>query len=294
MNSYNKEAIFYLPGLFRFTNLYKALLTKYIENKHIFKDNVFIGAIYGSPTAIWNGGRFSNNLHLNKDQLTQVKDMMEEFKIPARFTFTNCLLEEKHTHDTYCNLIMQIFNTGYNEVICNSQVLEDYLRKTYGDKYKYISSTTKRLLDTDLQTQELNKDYFLTVLDYDHNKNLDYLKSIENKNKCELLVNPVCQPKCPYRAAHYTSISKAQLNYTVEGLMTCKFDGRDCLWHAAKLDNFISAEDINNIYLPMGFKHFKLEGRCAQPLDLLEILLYYLIKDEYQHEARSYLQEAIW
>ena len=294
MNSYNKETIFYLPGLFKFTNLYEALLRKYTENYYVFKDNVYIGAIYGSPTAIWNGGRFSSNLLLNYTQLTTVKNMMSNYKIPVRFTFTNCLLEEKHLNDTYCNLILKIFNTGNNEIICNSQVLEDYLRNTYGNQYKYISSTTKRLLDTELQTEEINKDYFLTVLDYDHNKNFEYLHSIKNKNKCELLVNPVCYPKCPYRAAHYRSISKSQLEYSAEDLMVCKFNGRDCLWHAMKLENFISIEDINNIYLPMGYYHFKLEGRAAQPLDVIEILLYYLIKEEYQNEVRSYLQEAIW
>ena len=41
-------------------------------------------------------------------------------------------------------LLLDVFNTGQNEVICNTQVLEDYIRTNYGDSYKYISSTTKR------------------------------------------------------------------------------------------------------------------------------------------------------
>lgn len=294
MDSYNEETIFYLPGLFRFTNLYEALLIKYNHNRYMFKDNIKIGAIYGSPTAIWNGGRGVFKLYLDKDQLIQVKEMMERFNIPVRFTFTNCLLEEKHIYDTYCNLITDVFNNGNNEIICNSPILETYLRDKYGDSYRYISSTTKRLLNTTRQTEELTKDYFLIVLDYDHNKNFEYLQSIQNKEKCELLINPVCSPRCPYREMHYKAISKAQLNYSATGLMSCKFNGRDCLWHAKKLDNFISVDDINNIYIPMGFKHFKIEGRMSAPLDMIEILLYYLIKDEYQEEIRSYLQEAIW
>jgi hypothetical protein len=44
----------------------------------------------------------------------------------------------------------------------------------------------------------------------------------------------------------------------------------------------------------MGFKHFKLEGRTAHPLDLIEMLLYYLIKDKYHLEVRAKLQQAIW
>ena len=56
----------------------------------------------------------------------------------------------------------------------------------------------------------------------------------------------------------------------------------------------ISIEDIENIYLPMDFTNFKLEGRTTHPLDLIEILLYYLIKEEYQPEVRDLLQISIW
>jgi collagenase-like PrtC family protease len=59
-----------------------------------------------------------------------------------RFTFSNSLLEEKHIYDTYCNLIMEEADTGNNEVIVNSPILEQYLRENYPN-YKYISSTTK-------------------------------------------------------------------------------------------------------------------------------------------------------
>ena len=77
-------------------------------------------------------------------------------------------------------------------------------------------------------------------------------------------------------------------------MMQCKFVGRDALWQSMKEGNFISVEDINNIYLPMGFTNFKLEGRKAHPLDLIEVLVYYLAKDEYRDELRSYLQESVW
>ena len=53
--------------------------------------------------------------------------------------------------------------------------------------------------------------------------------------------------------------------------------------------NFIGAEDINDKYLPMGFKHFKLEGRTNHPLDVIEILIHYIIKDKYALEIRQKL-----
>ena len=294
MNSYNKEAIFHLPGLFRFTKLYEVLLAGYTQHRDMFKDNVKIGSIYGSPTVIWNGGRVIMNCLYSKAQLEMIRNFTEHYNIPARFTFTNCLLEEKHLHDTYGNLVLDIFNTGKNEIICNSELLENYIRKNYGDNYKYISSTTKRLTDSSKQDEELKKDYYLVVLDYDHNKDYDYLKNIENKDKCELLCNPICTAKCRLRSQHYEDISRYQLTFDDGGKPPCSYVKVDTLWAAMKQANFISPEDINETYLPMGFSNFKLEGRTAHPLDFIETLLYYLIKDEYHTEVRSYMQSALW
>ena len=45
---------------------------------------------------------------------------------------------------------------------------------------------------------------------------------------------------------------------------------------------FISVDDIKNIYLPMGFTNFKIEGRGLGSALILEFLLYYMTKPEYQ------------
>ena len=179
---YNKKTIFHLPGLFRYPGLYEALLNNWREHPETFKDNVVIGSVYDSPTCVWNGGRLVLENQPGRIHLEQIKSMMESFGVPVRFTFTNCLLEEKHTYDTYGNLLLEVFNNGQNEIICNTQVLEDYIRKNYGDNYKYISSTTKRLgTSHSQQKEEIKKDYYLTVLDYDFNKDMRFLQSIENK-----------------------------------------------------------------------------------------------------------------
>lgn len=50
------------------------------------------------------------------------------------------------------------------------------------------------------------------------------------------------------------------------------------------MDNpgFIGIQDIQNIYLPMGFSNFKIEGRGLGSALILEFLLYYMTKPEYQ------------
>lgn len=293
MDSYKKTAIFHLPGMFKYPWIHEALLQKMQEVPHIFKDNVKIGSIYGSPTAIWNGGRLVLHLHPTKEELEGIRDMMQHYNIPVRFTFTNSMLEEKHLHDTFCNLILKIFDTGNNEIICNLPLLENYIREKYGDRYKYISSTTKRLLKQDDQKAEIEKDYHLIVLDYDYNKNFGFLKSIKNKDKCEILCNPVCASRCALRAEHYTNISKCQLEFGLSNLQKCPHITADTLWGAMQQSNYIGPEDINK-YIDMGFSNFKLEGRGMNPLDFIETLTHYLIKTEYQMEIRSYLHDLLW
>ena len=50
---------------------------------------------------------------------------------------------------------------------------------------------------------------------------------------------------------------------------------------------FIGIEDIQKIYLPAGFSHFKIEGRSLGSALILEFLLYYMTKPEYQLNVRE-------
>ena len=50
---------------------------------------------------------------------------------------------------------------------------------------------------------------------------------------------------------------------------------------------FISVENIRNSYLPMGFSNFKIEGRGLGSAMILEFLLYYMTKPEYQIHVRE-------
>lgn len=50
---------------------------------------------------------------------------------------------------------------------------------------------------------------------------------------------------------------------------------------------FIGIEDIQNTYLPMGFSNFKIEGRSLGSALILEFLLYYMTKPEYQLKIRE-------
>ena len=295
MEGYSKEITFHLPGIFELGIVWQPFMELLEQDDSVLKTNAKFGSIYGSPTCIWNGGRNTVGMaQFTRKQLENVKEFMEYHRIPTRFTFTNCLLTEEHTKDTYCNLVADIFCTGNNEIICNSPVLETYLRNKYGNGYRYISSTTKTIADKDKQKEEINKDYFLTVLDLSHNKDYEFLESIENKDRCELLCNSTCYANCPNRTKHYEETSRNQLEQgDYNSFSTC--DGGICSYANAKTrDHYISPEDIEKVYIPMGFSNFKLEGRNAHPLILVDMLVDYLIKDSCKDKVKEYMYKRLW
>ena len=50
---------------------------------------------------------------------------------------------------------------------------------------------------------------------------------------------------------------------------------------------FVSVADIKDVYLPMGFSNFKIEGRGLGSALILEFLLYYMTRPEYQIHVRE-------
>ena len=50
---------------------------------------------------------------------------------------------------------------------------------------------------------------------------------------------------------------------------------------------FIGIPDIRNTYLPLGFSHFKIEGRGLGSALVLEFLLYYMTRPEYHLQIRE-------
>lgn len=57
-----------------------------------------------------------------------------------------------------------------------------------------------------------------------------------------------------------------------------------------KNPGFIGIDAIQNVYLPMGFSNFKIEGRGLGSALILEFLLYYMTKPQYQ----LYVREEIY
>ncbi|MDD6279602.1 MAG: hypothetical protein ACI4JE_01160 [Ruminococcus sp.] len=297
---------FHLPDFTRHSKLNLVLLNMMKNMPQYFRDGIEIASFYGVfPPSMWNGGRtIVGGAVCGEEYIKTALKTFNDKGIPLRFTFTNPAIKEEHLNDEFCNAVMRLADNGLNEVIVYSPVLEEYIRKNYPN-YKITSSTCKRILDESTLDKELEKDYHIVVVDYALNNKFDILEKLPHKEKCEFLVNSSCIADCPFRSEEYYMVGEQQIAYcehikkhpgkefrmsdyakeTVNTKIKCPASGTN-FFQAQKLAHHISPDDIWNKYVPMGFNQFKIEGRTASTLYLIECYMYYLVKPECRDEAR--------
>ena len=288
-----KEIYWHIPGFCYFRLLNQVLINMMKDYSSCFRDGYRIGSVYGTfPGAIWNGGRQVFGI-AGKTDMVKILNAYNNKDIPVRFTWTNSLITEKHINDTYCNLIMRLADNGMNQVLTHTDVLEQYLRKEYPN-YKVISSTTKRMLDLETLKEELSKDYFLVVLDYDLNHNEKVLQEIRPyADKVEILVDEICQPGCTLRAQHYRENSRMQLEFDQETDFKCpNLPAKKVFSECMKRSTFISKDEIAQ-YAENGFVNFKLGGRGLPEELVKESYLYYLVKDGEREFIRAKMDKTL-
>lgn len=286
-----KKVYFHLPGLFEFYELYCVFLPLFREHREYFYDWCEIGSIYGAPAdCIWGGGRVSEAEHLPEEVL----HLMEEYGISARLTFSNSLLEKKHLPDQKCNDLCARFEEWgqkKNGVIVHSELLLEYLKNKYPGLY-FVSSTTKVLTDFSLFLNEINREEFLcAVPDFRLNKRFDKWKTLSQnqKDKVEFLCNECCWFGCRDRKRCYEAVSRKNLGEDGPEHSCNAPDAGSGYRFSKAMDNpgFIRVEDIRDIYSPMGFSNFKIEGRGLGSALILEFLLYYMTKPQYHIHVRE-------
>ena len=284
-------AHYHLPGLFEFYGLYRVFLPLFYEHRDYFYEWCDIGSVYGAPeNCIWGGGRIEEGTQNPKDVLA----LLKEYGISGRLTFSNSLLSGKHLSDSRCNAICRMFEEGdgpENGVIVHSELLLDYLRRTYPGLY-FVSSTTKVLTEFPELLKELSREEFRYVVpDFRLNKKFKEWNTLSSaeKDKVEFLCNECCSFGCKDRKACYESVSRLNLGERGEKHRCSAPDAEEgyVFSKAMKNPGFLSTEEIREEYLPMGFSNFKIEGRGLGSALILEFLLYYMTKPEHQLEVRE-------
>ena len=291
ISSGKTTAYFHLPGLFEFYELYKRFLPLFFEHREYFYEWCGIGSIYGAPAGcIWGGGRVGEG---DQDP-GEVLALLEKYGISGRLTFSNSLIREEHLADRKCNALCAMFEKSgktKNGVIVHSELLLEYLKKKYPGLY-FVSSTTKVLTDFDRFTEEVDREEFrYAVPDFRLNKALDQWDTLSERQKAkvEFLCNECCFYGCRDRKRCYEAVSRKNLGEDgPDHCCTAPGAGEGYRFsRAMENPGFIGAEEIRNVYLPMGFSDFKIEGRGLGSALVLEFLLYYMTRPEYQIHVRE-------
>lgn len=274
------------------------------EKPDYFREDFKIASYFGSPAVKWNGGRMILG-RFYPDRTKKIIDGYNSRGIPYRFTFTNPSLTEADLEDADCNALLNMADNGMNEVIVNSPLLEDYIRKTHPNM-KLTSSTCKCIRGIDELKAELARDYSLVVLDYNFNNDFEALEklSLEERKKCEVLINSHCVPDCPRRKEHYKYIGDIQMRIDEFKKMSAEeFNRQNIREWECKYREFnpyegtptslqIDPEDVFGRYRDMGFENFKIEGRAINMMVLAEQMIKYLVKPEKKDAARYSLMIA--
>ena len=315
-----KTAYFHLPGLFEFTELYRKFLPLFYGHREWFYEDCEIASLYGAPAdALWGGGRVG----FGEDDAESVLSLLSEYGISGRLTFSNSLLLPEHLSGRKCNKLCELFAEAAgggsnapgnafstaagdesvtmdscmrgravrNGVIVHSELLLSYLRETFPSLY-FVSSTTKCLTEFEDLRKELGREEFdYVVPDFRLNKAFSLLEGLsqKEKDKAEFLVNECCDINCKERKACYENVSLKSLGDTSVDHICHGAHAAEGYRFSRAMENpaFISREDIRNIYLPMGFSNFKIEGRGLGSAVVLEFLLYYLTRPQWQLKVRE-------
>ena len=291
MMSDSKKIFYHLPGLFEFYELYSLFLPLYRNHPEYFYDWCEIGSVYGAPhDCLWGGGRVG----YGEADPDKVASLMSEYGISSRLTFSNSLLGEDELSDIKCNRLCSLFekNGGIlNGVIITSDLLLDYIKKNYPGFY-LVSSTTKVITDPEGLKKELDREEFSFVVpDFRLNKEFEMLDALTDpqKAKVEFLCNECCYFGCTERRKCYENVSRKSLGEPCEDHVCMSPDAKRGYRFSDAMKNpgFIGIDDIRDTYLKMGFTNFKIEGRSLGSAVILEFLLYYMTRPEYQFKVRE-------
>ena len=292
------KAYYHLPGLFEFYDFYKEFLKIYREHREYFYDWCEIGSIYGSPAdCLWGGGRVG----FGEASASEVLALMNEYEISPRLTFSNSLLRREHLNDKKCNRLCNLFESSkvQSGVIIYSDLLLNYIKENYEGFY-FVSSTTKVIISFDGLLDEVNReDFSYVVPDFRLNKKFELLEKMSQlqKDKIEFLCNECCSFSCNDRARCYENVSRKNLGEDTLDHVCVSEEASEGYLFSKAMENpgFIGVGDILDKYLPTGFSNFKIEGRGLGSALILEFLLYYMTRPEYQLRVREliYLDSSL-
>ena len=265
-----------------------SLIEHWHNNPDAFRDGVRFDNVYDCfPRCKANGGRHYLGQQYPSYGMHATFAALNNAGVKARLTFTNMFIDSHVLQDdAYIQKILDVASRYDVEIIVYSDDVADYLRQNY--PFKLVLSTTREITDVETLNDALERfDY--VVLNYNLNKDYDFIAQIAHPERLEVMVNELCAPGCPVRKQHYEHESRDQLNG--ESTLFREECGRS---KADLIDLFsgpivLANEEVVRLRANYGIRHFKIVGRNRRREKLVDVLLYYLVKPEYHSDVRRLL-----
>ena len=247
-----------------------------------FFDDIEIRSAYGVfPGCIMNGGRIIGGQRYTREQIERTFEAYEKEGMILRITCTNMFIKPEQFEDEYSNIILREAQKRNGEVIVWSDALADYIRDRY--HLRCILSTTRALKNVEELNEMLGR-YDMVVLDYNRNKDDEFLKQVSDTTRLEVMPNEMCMGGCPFRQEHYEHESLAQLEGRNNELFGCRWK-REGPGFTKRFDTspvMLSNAGVRRMNQEYGITDFKIVGRINSIGTNLESYLYYLVRPQYR------------
>lgn len=255
-------------------------------NPEYFKTKVSFFCQTGAiPYCSWSGGLNSNigNGVYHNDLI----DLQHSATLPLRINMSNVLLEQDDYNDTFAHVVLNIMDCGSNVIEISSIPLMELIsekypnyRFTFSKNADLITEFTPELIDTILQIDDI-----LTIgIPEKHSRNLEWLKALPQKTRCEITVNPKCT--CDAKTCDICLLKEHQNQLDYSGQQLIENCGKKNNLYS--LNNVITIEEIQKVYAKMGFNRFTFASLYGyNPSDVFKFYVHYFIKPEHHMEVYS-------
>ena len=279
---------FALPNLYNHNRLLTSICRLQKEKDMVFKIPVqFISITEPTPFCYLSGG-----ININQHQILTYPDLQKTTQaqisyLSKRLKFSNIHLTENDANDEYFNVLVEAYNNNYSNVIEISNIPIALKLKEKKVLYDLIFSAEADVLfpfNEENLNSIIEQDLFKLISLPNYAINLD-LKKINNRKVLELTVNNICQ-NCPIDCQKQCISNEHLSIYNYSNRSSFINCTKHLLYTDKKAIN-ISLEDIQNIYLPLGIKHYKLSEFPNLPfafIDFITFFVNYFIKEEYQYD----------
>lgn len=239
------------------------------------------------PNTNWNGD--INSIYGNVVLFDELNQILNNTNIPIILDFSNSLLEEFDTNDTYGNLILKAGNSGGHMISIVSPILHSYIIQNYPEYNCILSKNifyTYQFLGIDHFNEILNSDQFKFVeLPPSCNKDIDFLKSITTPKKVIITLMNKCN-NCENLSECILLENNFQINYSSKTILD------KCSQQFIDYSKNNELEQLITYYTQFSINTFKIDNPAEDNIKNFNyFLIINLIKNEFITDFFKFLQD---